>query len=350
VLLYAVVPGFYAEIERAADPTLAGRPVVVGGDPRKRGAVQSATADALAAGVTLGMPVIDALELCPRAKALRTDMRRYRDASAILRACFRSETERVEPCGLDAAWLDVGGSDEGPEVIAARLQRRVWEGLGVSLGVGAAPVKFLARLAAERAGSEGFFQVAATEIHAFLDPLPVTSLPGVGQRTATTLAALDVVRVADLRAVGRQALERQLGNHGLGILDYAEGRDRSVLRAAPHPRTLGQELTLPHEELDRATLGERLAELASGLELALRRERLAAKRVVLKLRYADHETVTRSRTLVHPVADAAELRELGQALLDRTQAGARPVRGLGLQAAALVRSRRDDRQLDLFGG
>lgn len=350
MLLYAVVPGFYAEIERAADPTLEGRPVLVGGDPRKRGAVQSATADALAAGVVLGMPILDALELCPRAKAFRTDMRRYREASATLRACFRSETERVEPCGLDAAWLDVSGSDEAPEVIAERLRARVREVLGISLGIGAAPVKFLARLASEKFGSEGFFQVLPTELHAFLDPLPVTALPGVGQRTATTLAALDVATVADLRGVARDALEQQLGNHGLGILEYAEGRDRSVLRAAPHPRTLGQELTLPDDELDRSTLAERLGELAGGLELALRRERLAAKRVILKLRYADHETVTRSRTLVHPVAGAAELRELGQALLDRTQAGARPVRGLGLQAAALVRSRRDDRQLDLFGG
>lgn len=349
MLLYAVVPGFYAAIERAADPTLRGRPLLVGGDPRKRGAVQSATPDALDAGVSLGMPMLEALERCPRAKAIRTDMRRYREVSAHLRACFRNETARVEPCGLDAAWLDVGGSDEEAEVIAGRLRERVREELGLSLAVGSASVKFVARLAAEGCGAEGFFEVPPAEVHAFLDPLPVTALPGVGQRTAATLGEMDVARVADLRRLGRETVEKQLGNHGLGILDYAEGRDRGVLRAAPHPRTLGQEVTLPEDELDRGTLGERLTELAGGLESALRRERLAAKRVVLKLRYGDHETVTRSRTLVHPVAQAAELRELAQALLDRTQAGARPVRGLGLQAAGLVRSRRDDRQLDLFG-
>jgi DNA polymerase-4 len=120
-LLYAVVPRFYAEVERVAHPELADRPIVVGGDPRKRGTVHAASEDALARGVEVGMPVLEALERCPRARALPTDMRRYREVSAQLRAGFRRVTERVEPAGLDAAYLDLGAIEACP---CSRASRR----------------------------------------------------------------------------------------------------------------------------------------------------------------------------------------------------------------------------------
>jgi DNA polymerase IV len=348
VLLYATVPGFYAEVERSRDPSLRGRPLIVGGDPRKRGLVQSVSDDALAAGVAPGMPVIEALERCPQAKVRKTDMRAYREATARLRSCFRRVTEKVEPAGLDAAYLDVGGSDEAPEALAEHLRDTVRAELGLPLRVGVGPVRFLAKLAAEESGADGLLSVRPGDVRRFLDPLPVERLPGVGPRTRETLNALGAKRVGDLLALGRARLEEALGNHGRAIHEYAQGADESRVRPAPHPRTVSHESTLAAPEIDRATLEARLAELAVDVEATLARERLAAKRLVLKVRYGDDEETTRSRTVKHPLVDAAELAALATDLLARTQAGSRPIRGLGLAASALVRARRDERQLDLF--
>jgi DNA polymerase-4 len=349
MLLYAEVPGFYAEYERAADPALADRPVIVGGDPRKRGAVQAATADARAQGVREGMPMLDALELCPRAKAVITNMRRYREAAAELRSQFRRATDRVEPAGAAAAYLDLSESAEPAPAVAEQLRSAVRRELSLPLRVGVSAVKFLAKLAAESIENEGVFVVPPGAVRAFLDPLPVGRLPGVGPKTEAALAELGIHTAGDLAKQERSALESRLGNHGLTILSYAQGRDPAVLRAAPHPRSVSQEATFAEPEIDRVSLEERLAGLAARVEEGLARERLAAKRVVVKVRYADGELITRSHTGVHAMVSARELLAQAAPLLERTQAGARPVRGLGLIAGELVRARRDDRQLDLFG-
>jgi DNA polymerase-4 len=348
VLIYATVPGFYAEVERTRDPSLRGRPVIVGGDPRKRGLVQSASEDALALGVAVGMPVLEALERCPGARVRKTDMRAYREATAKLRTCFRLATEKVEHAGLDAAYLDATGADEPPEAIAGRLREGVARELGLPLRIGIAAVRFLAKLAAEESGSAGVLCVRPTEMRRFLDPLPVERLPGVGPRTRETLLGLGAARVGDLLALGQRRLEEALGNHGRAIFDLAQGADDARVRPARHPRTVSHESTLATPEIDRGAIEARLAELAGNVEATLAREQLATKRLVLKVRYADHEETTRSRTVRHPLAQASELLALAADLLARTQAGTRPIRGLGLAASTLVRARRDDRQLDLF--
>jgi DNA polymerase-4 len=154
--------------------------------------------------------------------------------------------------------------------------------------------------------------------------------------------------VGELGALGRGVLEEHLGNHGLAILGFAQGRDDTRLRTAPHPRSLSQESTLDSDELDLPVILERIDELARRLEAGLGLERLAAKRVTLKLRYADQEQTSRSKTLVRPVSAAQEISALAAGLLERTQAGIRPVRLVGLAVASLIRWRRDDRQLELF--
>ena len=350
MLLYAWVPGFYAEVERRDHPELRTRPVVVGGDPRKGGKVQSVTPDARAQGVREGMAVIEALERCPHARALRTDMRRYREVANQLRACFRRETPRVEPGGLGAAWLDIAGAAEPVEPVGERLRVRVRDDLGLPLRVGSAPLKFLAKVAAERFEDVEVLHVAAADMPGFLGDLPVACLPGVGPRMVERLEELHVTTARELRALDRRVVEERFGNHGLSVLAYAEGRDASAIRATPHRRSVSQETTLEEPELDRGLLEERVAELARGLEAGLAVEQLAAKKLVLKVRYADQEETTRSRTLRQPVVEAADLARLAAELLGRTHVGQRPIRGLGLTAHGLVRGRRDDRQLELFAG
>jgi DNA polymerase-4 len=348
-LLYAEVPRFYAEAERAADPSLSDRPVIVGGDPRKRGLVQAATLDALAAGVEVGMPVLEALERCPAARVRRTNMRAYRELSAKLRACFRRVSPRLEPAGLEAAYLDSSEGDDAAERMARQLKDDVRDGFALPLRVGIAPVKFAAKLAAEEAGPEGVRRVGLSDLRAFLRPLPVGRLPGVGPHTIAALRELGISTAGDLAAAGPRDIEERLGNHGLALLAVAQGEGDARLRPAPHARSLSQESTLGVSERDLAALDAVLDELAGGLATGLARERLAARRLVLKVRYGDQELVTRSRTLARAVATAPDIAELARDLLRRTQAGERAVRLLGLAAFQLVPRPRDDRQLPLFG-
>ncbi len=347
-LVYADVPAFYAEVERARDAALKGRPVIVGGDPRKKGLVQAATPDAIAAGVHVGMAVLDALEHCPHGRALRTDMVRYRDADKRLRAVFGRYAERIEPAGLGAAYLSGSAQDSNVEILAAALRAAVAKELRLPLRVGAAPVKFLAQLAAEDAGVEGFRAIERAELRRFLDPLPVTRLPGVGPNTAARLAELGIRTAGELAAAGRERIEQALGNHGLAVLAAAMGQGDERVRAAAHPQSLWQEVTLGEDTVDRARLVAPLRGLAERLERGLALEGLAARRLSLKVRYADGERTTRTVSVDRGLATAGDLLGVALALLDRTQAGVRPLRLLGLGASALARPQQRERQLGLF--
>ncbi len=346
-VLFAHVPFFYAAVERARDPALRDRPVIVGGDPRKRGNVQSASPEAVALGVRESMPMLAALEHCPRARVLKTDMRYYRELSGRLRAQVRSKVEELEPVALDACYVDASRISD-PEVLARGLIARVRELFDLPLSVGIAPVKFLARLAAEEAGPGELKSVLPGEEQSFLQPLPVERLPGVGPNTLSALAELGVQKVGDLLELDPAAIEQALGNHGLRILERARGEDASPIRVARHPRSLSRESTLDADQLDLGILGERLGRLAKALETALRRDGLRARRVALKVRYADQETVTRSLTQSGSISTSAEIFACASQLLDRTHAGSRPIRLVGITLGGLGSAGPGDRQLDLF--
>jgi DNA polymerase-4 len=345
-LLFAEVPGFYAAIERAEDPALSDRPVIVGGDPRKRGRVQAATADALASGVEVEMPMLEALQRCTQARAIRTNMRHYREVSRRLLATLRSVHERLEPFGLGAAYADVS-AEPAADAIAERMRDVVAAELGLPLRVGLAAAKFVARLAAEEAGESGVRHVGAAEQETFLAPLPATRLDGVGRKTAAALAELGARSIGDVCTLGRDRLQEAFGPHGLRIHALACGRDDERVRASRHPQSVSRESTLGGEPTDIAALSELLAGLSSQLEAELRRQGLVAGKVSLKIRYADQVQATRTRTLPAPTSRAPDLLACATRLLERTQAG-RPVRGLGLQLSSLAPATEGERQLDLF--
>lgn len=346
-VLYAQVPCFYAAVERAAGTAPADRPVIVGGDPRKNGRVSSASPDALAAGVEIEMPVLVALERCPHARAVRTDMPRYREASRRLHALLRRELPRMEPAGLDAAYLEPGPGDD-PEKLAGSLSDQVRAELSLPLRVGIARVRFLARLAAEEGGGPGIYGVAPGREGEFLRPLPIALLPGVGPRTSARLAELGVRRVGELIALGPESLEAELGNRGLELLALARGEGETSVRAVRQRQSLSQESTFERAQRDLGSLSERLHEIAARLEEGLAVDGLAARRVTLKVRYADLETTSRRVTLRAPITSAAAIHSAALSLLRRTQAGTREVRLLGIALASLGPVVRDDRQLELF--
>ncbi len=347
-LLYAEVPGFYAAVERAANPGLAERPLIVGGDPRKRGIVQSASPDALQRGVEEGMLVLDALSRCPSARAVRTDMARYREASKRLRASLRTLSERLESEGLGAAVAEVTARPEASQDLAQQVRAHLQRELRLESRVGVAPVRFVAQIAAREAGASGVRVVEPAEVVSFLAPLPAQRLPGVGPNTAERLGALGLRTAGDIAGAGRDLLETNFGNHGLGIWAAAMGQGSDRIRTASHPRTVSQETTLPAGERDRAALSEVLSGLAEGLVHHLTLEGLVAKRLVLKVRFEDGEQITRTRSRDTPLAERPDVLRAAEELLDRAPIGDRGLRLLGLSATRLSPREAADAQLPLF--
>lgn len=348
MILFAEVANFYAELECLRDRALRGLPVVVGGDPGKRGLVQSASREACEAGVEPGMTMQEALARCPDARHVKTDMKHYREASGKLRGCLRAEVEAVEPVSLEAAFLDASLAHEDPQSIGERLVARVESSLGLSLQVGVASVRFLARLAAEGAAAGEVQRVEAGKEAEFLAPLSVGRLPGVGPKTLETLERLGASTVGDLLRLDRRALEQELGNHGLRILELASGQGDSTVRGFRHPHSLSREQTFQHPEVDHGEMEACLQYLCGLLGEGLLEQGLTGRRVILKVRFDDQQTTTRSRTLAVPIATAADIYPVSVTLLERTEAGARGVRLLGVSVAGLG-ARPDDRQLELFG-
>jgi DNA polymerase-4 len=220
--------------------------------------------------------------------------------------------------------------------------------LPVRVGIGAG--KFLARIAAEQVpgGERGVVRVPPGDESRFLGPLPASRLDGVGRKTAAALAAMGGHTIADVVRLGRDRLQAGLGPHGLRIFACATGTEGEPVRGTSQPKSLSRESTLPAEPLDVGVFSDQLAGLAQQLEEELTRMGLAAGRVTVKIRFSDQSTTTRSATLPRPTATAAELFRAAQLLLERTPAGARPARGLGIQLSLLAPAGETDRQLDLF--
>jgi DNA polymerase-4 len=348
IVLFIEMPNFYASIERADRPEFVDRPIIVGGDPRKRGLVQSASADALAAGVALEMSVRDALRRCPEARAFRTNMVRYREVSRQWFAWLRRGVERLEASGLGAAFFDLTLQSDPPDEIAKRLQALVQRELGLPIRAGIGSGKMIARFAAEEAGERGIRRIAAGDERSFLAPFPASRLEGVGEKTTAVLAELGARTIGEVAAIPPERLEAVLGPRGLLIGALAAGRDERPVRTSGPPQSVSRESGVRGGTRDLGVLGDHVQELAQNLAAELARQGLLAVRVALKLDFADQAAVTRSLTLPDATAAAAEILAAALRLLERTDAGHRPVTRLRVQLAELQFLGAEDRQLDLF--
>jgi len=347
-ILFAEVPDFYAEVERRRGHGLATRAILVGGHPDKRGKVQSASIEARARGVQPGMPMAEALGLCPDAVRLATDMQRYREAQGQLDICLRRIESAIEPVGFGAAYLDVAHRDGTPEAHAERVVATVRAELGWPLRIGIGPTRLIARLAASEIERAGIRRVTADAAAAFLAPLPVTRLPRVGRKAASRLEELGAFTIGDVVALGRAVIERELGSRGRAIMTMAEGRDDAEIRPVRHPRTITREATLRAVAAGDPDAARSLERLALTLERQLVRHGLRAGRLALRVRFEDQTSATRSETLGEPSDDASTLLSRAVALLGRAGAGTKPIRGLGLTVAGLTVAGRADAQLELF--
>lgn len=339
VILHVDMDAFYAAVEVLDDPSLAGRPVLVGGSPEGRGVVAAASYEARRFGVRSAMPAARAVRLCPDAVFLKPRVARYVEMSERILAILQTYTPLVEPLSIDEAFLDVTGSQAlfGPAAAIGRdIKRRIAAETGLIASVGVAPNKFLAKLASDLEKPDGFVVITADQARARLAPLPVTRLWGVGQATAAVLSRVGVLTVADLLEVPPVRLRLLLGDQSDHLRRLAAGQDDRPVQPAREARSIGNETTFAEDIADPDLLRDIVDHLAEKVAWRLRRAGLAGRTITLKARFPDFTTPTRSHSLPRAtqstVAIRAAARELLARRLDRR---GRPLRLLGVTSSHL---------------
>lgn len=350
-ILHVDMDAFYAAVEARRDPALAGKPVLVGG-VGGRGVVASASYEARAYGIGSAMPMASALRRCPQAIVLAPDFAAYQQVSATLMDLLRSVTPLVEPLSLDEAFCDVGGSQRllgSPSEIGHQLKARIASDLGLPASVGIAPNKLLAKLCSQKAKPQGVLHLPADRVRAFLDPLGIRELWGVGEHTAARLERFGLHRVADLAVTEEATIKRIVGAAaGAHLARLARGEDPRAVTPQEPAKGISAEETFDVDVDDPAVLRRELLRLAEKVGRRLRHGNVAARTVTLKLRYASFQTITRARTLGVATDQATELHRETAALLDALRLERVRVRLLGLSASNLVPGD-NARQLGLLG-
>lgn len=331
---------FYASVAVREQPELAGLPVVVAGGGN-RGVVLSATYEAREFGVRSAMPATRARRLCPQAVFVPPHFPHYAEVSRGVMEIFRSVTPLVEPLSLDEAFLDVSGAlrrlGMTPAAVGEWIRGQVYDAHRVTCSVGVAPSKFLAKLASGLAKPDGLLVVPADGVLEFLHPLPVSALWGVGQRTAEALHALGCRTIADVAEMPLPAMRRGVG---VAVAEHlhalAQGRDdRSVVPDAVE-KSVGAEETFEVDVADRQQLRRELLRLCERTTASLRRRGLRGRTVVLKLRFPDFTTISRSRTLPEPVDGGRAVHAVARDLLESHLPSGARIRLIGVRVEQLV--------------
>jgi DNA polymerase-4 len=330
-ILHIDMDAFYASVEQRDQPALRGRPVAVGGSPESRGVVAAASYEARQHGVHSAMPMSRAVRLCPDLTVVSPDFAKYRAVSAQVFKLYRDVTSLVEPLSLDEAYLDVTenawGEPLGMEV-AKRLKAAIRDATGLTASAGVAPNKFLAKIASGWRKPDGLTVVAPERIESFLQQLMVDALWGVGPVTAKRLRERGIHRLVDVRTADPATLRDAVGSMAEWLLKLASGEDDRAVEPDRKPKSSSSESTYPEDLTDRGRIGDEIAGMARDNALWLGRKGLVARTVTIKVRYDDFTTVTRSHS-DRPTNDPDEVARRAVALLEKTDAGRRPVRLLG---------------------
>jgi DNA polymerase-4 len=338
-IVHLDMDAFYASVEQRDDPSLRGKPVAVGGRPEGRGVVAAASYEAREFGVRSAMPMARAVRLCPQLQIVRPNFEKYKAASSQVMAILRGCTPLVEPLSLDEAYLDVTENSWGEPLaskVAKELKRRIHERTGLTASAGVAPNKFLAKIASGWRKPDGLTVISPDRIERFLEELPVEALWGVGPVTARKLRDAGIERLVQVRTYDPAALEKLVGGMADWLRRLAHGDDpRPVVPDRP-AKSSSSENTYEQDLSDLAQIRAEIDRMARENAEWLARKRLAAKSVDIKVRYADFSTVTRSHTLSRPQSDPDVIASWAVLLLEKTEAGRRPVRLLGAGVHGLV--------------
>jgi DNA polymerase IV len=336
---------FYASVEQRDNPALRGKPVAVGGQPHTRGVVAAASYEARVFGVHSAMSMAKAVRLCPSLVIVRPDFARYKAVSTMVFSIFREVTPLVEPLSLDEAYLDVTENSWGEPLgttVAKRLKERIRAETQLTASAGVAPNKFLAKIASGWKKPDGLTVIGPDRVEPFLQQLPVDALWGVGPVTAKKLRARGIERLVDVRSADVNLLRETVGSLADWLRQLSHGIDDRAVEPHREAKSSGSENTYPEDLTDLDTIRIEIADMASHAIAWLNRKNLLARTVTIKVRYSDFTTITRSHTAV-PTRDADDLTARAVKLLEKTDAGTRPVRLLGVSVHNFCSEADDDR-------
>ncbi len=347
-MLHVDMDAFYASVELIDRPHLVGRPVIVGAGGG-RGVVLSATYEARRFGVHSAMPMSRARRLCPAAEIIAPDHARYTEVSKGVMEVFRAVTPAVEPLSLDEAFLDVSGAVRrlgSPRRIAELIRAQVQAEQRITCSVGVASTKFVAKLASARCKPDGLLVVPADQVVAYLHPLPVGALWGVGEKTAEQLHRLGLRTVGEIAHTPQLTLRRALGQTvGAHLYDLAWGRDPRRVVAEQVEKSTGAEETFGVDVDDPEIVLRELLRLSERTARRLRSSGTSGRTVVLKVRFADFTTITRSRTLREPTDVARDVYACVRQLYDALHLERARIRLVGVRVEGLVDAGGQHRQL-----
>ena len=321
-IIHADMDAFYASVEQRDNPELRGKPVIVAWRGN-RSVVCAASYEARAFGVRSAMPALRAEHLCPTAVFIAPDFTRYRAVSRSVREIFKRHTDLIEPLSLDEAYLDVTENKTGlptATLVARTIREQIRQELNLTASAGVAPNKFLAKLASDWRKPDGLFVIQPDEADAFLLPLPVGRLPGVGKVTEEKLAKLGIRTVKELRGLELAALEHEFGRYGVRLYELARGIDDSEVVSNRPTQSISVEDTFEKDVLLLET-EPMIRRLAEKLWSASRKESRIARTVVLKLKTSEFKILTRSHTPHSPPSSCEELTDIALKLRERVDLG-----------------------------
>jgi DNA polymerase-4 len=351
VIFHVDLDAFYASVEILDNPQLKGRPVIVGALPGHRGVVSACSYEARRFGVHSAMPVSQAYRRCPQGVFVPPRLERYSELSEQVMAILTEHTPDFQQISIDEAFLDLSGTERlfGPPLeVGRRIKERVLTETGLTLSVGIAPNKYLAKLASESCKPDGLRQILPGEEIAFLDGLPLAKLWGVGEKTRQRLQELNIITIAALRQTPEDILRAMMGEaSGRYLHQVVRGGDPGIYSANPKSRSISTETTFETDLKNAEAIRRTLLELAEQVMHRLLREGLKSNTVVLKLRFHDFTTTHAQRTVRHWLTSSDEIHRVALELLDQRWNGSTPIRLVGVGTDRVV-GREDAVQQELF--
>lgn len=351
IVFHVDLDAFYASVEQRDDPSLAGKPVIVGAAPGHRGVVSACSYEARRFGIRSAMPISQAYRRCPQGIFLPVRMDRYMEVSRQVMGILQTYTPHLQQISVDEAFLDLSGTERlfGPPLdTGRRLKNEVKEKTRLVISVGIGPNKYIAKLATNAGKPDGLVMVGEADAESFLDGIALSNLWGIGEKTLQRLTELNITSVRQLRGFAGEELARLVGQGAAAFLGAAvRGRDPGIFSEEPRSRSLSSETTFERDRKDRSGIERVLLELCHQVTFRMIEEGWKSKTIVLKVRFHDFTTISAQKTLKHWISSAEELDEVARELLDSRWNGSTPIRLVGIGFSGLIQAEAQD-QLELF--
>jgi DNA polymerase-4 len=336
-ILHCDLDAFFASVEQLDNPSLRGKPVVVGGSIHSRGVVSTGSYEARKFGIRSAMPIAQAYRLCPQAVFLPVNMPRYLEMSKQVFSILSRYSPVMEVISIDEAFLDISGCSSlygSPEQIGCLIKEQVYSELGLTISVGISYNKFLAKLASDMDKPDGFRIITESETLELLRPLPVSRIWGIGQKTKQRLDKLGIKTIGDIQDLPPEWLKDKIGLAGRLFWELAHGIDSRIVEPEHERKSLGREETFPEDINDTAYLDKLIAQFAAELCRKLRQAEFLAGSITIKLRYSNFKTITRSKTIT-PCNSDIIVAQIANKLLHHSYNNKQPLRLFGLSLGQL---------------